>query len=102
VTGLAHEQAEWAHAKDIHAGLIEPHSVSRTCCPKCLSGNDGAVLQRQRQVGQIESRHTGPTEGRPLILLSAGADLAHERILAGLQGWGYSPGKDIESSPWQV
>jgi LysR family hca operon transcriptional activator len=97
VTGFAHEQAEWAMRSDIHAGLIElPIRYRGLAVLSVFREPMVLVLQRTDKLGRSKAVTPAQLKGRPLILLSAGADLAHERILAGLQGWGYRPEKIFE------
>jgi DNA-binding transcriptional LysR family regulator len=97
VTGLAHEQAEWAMQSDIHAGLIELPIRYRGLAVLGVS-REPMLLVFSRNNKLRGSRTVTPAQLKkhPLILLSADADLAHDKILAGIESWGFRPGKVIE------
>jgi LysR family hca operon transcriptional activator len=97
VTGLAREQAEWAMRSDIHAGLIElPIRYRGLAILSIFREPMVLVLPRNDQVGKSKVVTPAQLKKRPLILLSNGVDLAHDKILAGLESWGYRPEKILE------
>jgi len=97
VTGLAQEQAEWAMRSDIHAGLIElPIRYRGLAILSVFREPMVLVFPLNDKLGGSKAVTPAQLKGRRLILLSAGADLAHDRILAGLETWGYRPERVLE------
>jgi DNA-binding transcriptional LysR family regulator len=97
VTGLAREQAEWAMRSDIHAGLIELPIRYRGLAVLGISREPIVlVLPRNDKLAKSKAVTPAQLKERRLILLSAGADLAHDRILASLETWGYRPERMLE------
>ena len=97
VAGSALEQAEWAMRSDIHAGLIELPIRYRGLAVLGIFREPMVLgFPRNDKVGKSKAVTPAQLKGRQLILLSAGADLAHDRILASLETWGYRPEKVLE------
>jgi LysR family hca operon transcriptional activator len=97
VTGLAHEQAEWAMRSDIHAGLIElPIRYRGLAVLGIFREPMVLVFPRNDKLGKSKAVTPAQLKERRLILLSVGADLAHDRILANLETWGYRPERVLE------
>jgi len=92
VTGSAREQAEWAIRSDIHAGLIElPIRYRGLAVLGIFRESMVLAFPRNDKLSKSKAVTPGQLKERRLILLSAGADLAHDRILASLETWGYCP-----------
>ena len=97
VTGTSLEQAEWAMRSDIHAGLIElPIRYRGLAILIVFREPMVLVFPRADEMATSKVVTRAQLKGRRLILLSAGADLAHDRILAGLETWGYRPERVLE------
>ena len=97
VTGLAREQAEWAMRSDIHAGLIElPIRYRGLAVLSIFREPMALVFPRNDKLGKSKAVTPAQLRERRLILLSAGADLAHDRILASLETWGYRSERVLE------
>ena len=94
VSGFARDQAESIMRSDLHAGLVERPiryrglailSVLRESIALAVS-RDGGLASRKPVVPEELTQH-------PLVLVSDQADLAHDKILSGIQDWGYRPEK---------
>jgi len=97
VTGLAREEAEWVMRSDIHAGLIElPIRYRGLAILSIFREPMVLVFPRNDQVGKSKAVTPAQLKKRRLILLSNGVDLAHDKILAGLESWGYRHEKILE------
>jgi LysR family hca operon transcriptional activator len=97
VTGLAREQAEWAMRSDIHAGLIElPIRYRGLAILSIFREPMVLVFPRNDKLGRSKAVTPTQLKKRRLIVLSSGADLAHDKILAGLATWGFRPEKVLE------
>ena len=97
VTGSAYEQAEWVMRSDIHAGLIElPIRYRGLSILGIFREPMMLVLSRDDKLGRSKAVTPAQLRKHSLILLSAGADLAHDKILAGLESWGFHPEKIVE------
>ncbi len=97
VAGLASEQAEWAMRSDIHGGLIElPIRYRGIAVLNVFRESSILAFQRNDKMATLKTITPTHLKGRRLILLSATADLAHDKILAGLETWGYRPEKVLE------
>jgi len=97
VAGSALEQAEWAMRSDIHAGLIElPIRYRGLAILAIFREPMVLVFPRNDKLGKSKAVTPAQLKKRRLILLSAGADLAHNKILAGLESWGYRPETVLE------
>jgi DNA-binding transcriptional LysR family regulator len=94
VAGLAREQAEAVMRRDLHAGLIELPIKYRGLAILTVV-REPIVLTVSRHDALASRKTILPEEliRRPLVLLSDGADLAHDKILLGVQSWGYRPAK---------
>jgi DNA-binding transcriptional LysR family regulator len=97
VTGLASEQVEWVMRSDLHAGLIELPIRCRGLAILNVSREPLLLaFQRDDKLASAKSILPRQLKNRRLVLLSSGADLAHDKILAGLQAWGYRPEKTLD------
>ena len=94
VSGFARDQAEALMRSDLHAGLIElPIRYRGLAILSVLRESIALAVSRD---DSLASRKTVVPEEliqRPLVLLSDEADLAHDKILIGIQDWGYRPEK---------
>jgi DNA-binding transcriptional LysR family regulator len=54
------------------------------------------AFQRDDKLAAAKSILPRQLKSRRLVLLSSAADLAHDKILAGLQAWGYRPEKTLD------
>lgn len=96
-TGLASVQAEWALRSDIHGALIElPIRCRGIAVLNVIRELSVLVFRRDDKLSTLRTIAPTHLKGRHLILLSAAADLAHDKILAGLETWGYRPEKVLE------
>src|SRR5260370_40684374 len=77
---------------DTHAGLIELPiryrglAVLTVCREPVL-----LAIRRNDKLASAKAIVPEELKNRTLVLLCDSADLAHDRILVGLQGWGYRP-----------
>ena len=94
VSAFASQQAEWVMRSDLHAGLIELPiryrglavlSVFREPVLLAISRNDKLAWTMEIAPEQLKDRR--------LILLADAADRAHDKILGGIQTWGFRPEK---------
>ncbi len=94
VSAFASQQAEWVMRSDLHAGLIELPiryrglavlSVFREPVLLAISRNDKLAWTMEIAPEQLKDRR--------LILLADAADRAHDKILDGIQTWGFRPEK---------
>ncbi len=94
VSAFASQQAEWVMRSDLHAGLIELPiryrglavlSVFRESVLLAISRNDRLAWTKEIAPEQLKDRR--------LILLADAADRAHDKILGGIQTWGFRPEK---------
>jgi len=94
VSAFASQQAEWVMRSDLHAGLIELPiryrglavlSVFREPVRLAISRNDRLAWTKEIAPEQLKDRR--------LILLADAADRAHDKILDGIQTWGFRPEK---------
>jgi DNA-binding transcriptional LysR family regulator len=94
VSAFATQQAEWVMRSDLHAGLIELPiryrglavlSVFREPVLLAISRNDKLAWTKEIAPEQLKDRR--------LILLADAADRAHDKILGGIQTWGFCPEK---------
>jgi DNA-binding transcriptional LysR family regulator len=94
VSAFASQQAEWVMRSDLHAGLIELPiryrglavlNVFREPVLLAISRNDKLAWAKEIAPEQLKDRR--------LILLADGADRAHDKILGGIQTWGFRPEK---------
>jgi len=97
VSASASQQAEWVMRCDLHAGLIElpiGHrglavlSLFREPMLLAISRNDRLASAKQLAPDQLKDRR--------LVLLARATDRAHDKILAGVQAWGYRPTKILD------
>src|SRR5256885_678284 len=89
VSGFASQHAEWVMRSDLHAGLIELPIRYRGLA--VLAVFREPVLLAVRRNDKLASAKTILPEelkDRTLVLLSDTPNLARDRILVGLQGWG--------------
>jgi DNA-binding transcriptional LysR family regulator len=94
VSGFARDQAESIMRSDLHAGLVELPIRYRGLAT--LSVFRESIALAVSRYDCLASRKTIVPEElmqRPLVLLSDQADLAHDKILIGMQEWGYRPEK---------
>jgi LysR family hca operon transcriptional activator len=97
VAGPALEQAEWAMRSDIHAGLIElPIRYRGLAVLGIFREPMVLVLPRDDKLAISKTVTPAQLKGRRLILISASADLAHDKILMDLENWGYRPERVVE------
>lgn len=90
VSAFAREQAESVMRSDLHAALVElpiPHrglailGLTREHIELAIARNDFLASRTTLLPKELIER--------PLVLLSNQADLAHDKILAAIQNWGY-------------
>lgn len=97
VTGLASEHAEWVMRSDLHAGLIELPIRCRGLAVLNVSREPLLLaFQQDDKLATAKSILPRQLKSRRLVLLSPAADLAHDKILAGLQAWGCRPEKTLD------
>lgn len=96
VNGFANEHAEWVMRSDLHAGLIELPIRYRGLAVLAVF-REPVLLAIRRNDKLASPKAIVPEElkDRTLVLLSDTTDLAHDRILVGLQSWGYRPEKTL-------
>jgi DNA-binding transcriptional LysR family regulator len=97
VSAFASQQAEWVMRSELHAGLMElpisyrglaALSVFREPVLLAISRNDRLVSAKDIAPEQLKDRR--------LVLLAHAADRAHDKILAGVQSWGYRPQRILD------
>ena len=97
VTGLAADHAESVMRSDLHAGLIELPIRCRGLAVINISREPLLLaLPRHDKLARLKSIAPRQLKNQRLVLLSQAADLAHDKILAGLQAWGYRPEKTLD------
>lgn len=97
VSGLASEHAEWVMRSDLHAGLIELPIRCRGLAVLSVSREPLLlVLPPHDRLATVKSIAPRQLKNQRLVLLSSAADLAHDKILAGLQAWGYRPERTVD------
>jgi LysR family hca operon transcriptional activator len=97
VTGLAADHAEWIMRSDLHAGLIELPIRFRGLAVINISREPLLLaLPRHDKLASVKSIVPRQLKNQRLVLLSQAADLAHDKILAGLQAWGYRPERTLD------
>ena len=97
VSGLASEHAEWVMRSDLHAGLIELPIRCRGLAVLSVSWEPLLlVLPPHDRLATVKSIAPRQLKNQRLVLLSSAADLAHDKILAGLQAWGYRPERTVD------
>lgn len=97
VAGSTIELAEWAMRSDIHAGLIELPIRYRGLAVLAIFREPMVLLfSRNDKLGKLKGLTPAQLKQRRLIILSSGADLAHDRIITGLETWGYHPERVLE------
>jgi DNA-binding transcriptional LysR family regulator len=90
VAGSTIEQAEWAMRSHIHGGLIElPIRYRGLAVLAVFREPMVLVFPRNDKLGKSKTLTPAQLKQRRLIILSPGTDLAHDRILRGLETWGY-------------
>jgi DNA-binding transcriptional LysR family regulator len=96
VSGSANQHAEWVMRSDVHAGLIElPIRYRGLAVLAAFREPALLAVRRNDKLASAKSILLEELKDRTLVLLSETADLARDRILVGLQGWGYRPEKII-------
>src|SRR5713101_5989974 len=94
VSAFAGQQAEWVMRSDLHAGLIElPIRYRGLAVLSVFREPVLLAISRNDKLASAKSILPEELKDRTLVLLSDTADLARDRILVGLQGWGYRPEK---------
>jgi DNA-binding transcriptional LysR family regulator len=99
VTGSAAALVEDTMQSDLHAALIElPVRCRGLAVLNVFREPLLLVIKRNDKLGV--GRRIAPRQlrNRPLVLLSSAADLAHDKILANFQAWGYRPERTLEVS----
>lgn len=92
VSGSANQHAEWVMRSDLHAGLIElPIRYRGLAVLAIFRESVLLAVRRNDKFAPAKSILSEDLKDRTLILLSDTADLARDRILVGLRGWGYTP-----------
>ena len=82
---------------DLHAGLIELPIRCRGLAVLSVSREPLLLaLPRDDKLATAKSIAPRQLKNQRLVLLSSAADLAHDKILAGLQAWGYRPERTVD------
>lgn len=92
VSGFGNQHAEWVMRSDLHAGLIELPVRYRGLAVLGVYREPVLIaIRRNDKLASVKAIVPEELKGRTLVLVSDTADLARDRILVGLQGWGYRP-----------
>lgn len=97
VSNFARQQADGVMRSDLHASLIElPIRYRGLAIMNVFRESLILALPRNDKLASTKRIIPAQLNPRQLILLSPSADLARDRILAGLRTWGYRPEKIID------
>jgi len=94
VSGWANQHADWVMRSDLHAALIELPIRHRSLAVLGMF-REPLLLAVRRNDKLAFAKTVVPEQlkDRTLVLVSDAADLARDRTLVALQGWGYRPEK---------
>jgi DNA-binding transcriptional LysR family regulator len=94
VPGLARDQADAIMRRELHAGLIELPIKNRGMAVLTLIREPIVlIVSRDDTLACRKTILPGELVRRPLVLLSDDVDVGHDKILLGVQSWGYEPEK---------
>jgi LysR family hca operon transcriptional activator len=97
VSASATQQAEWVMRNDLHAGLMElPINYRGLAVLNVFREPVLLAISRNDSLASAEEIAAEQLNGRRLVLLAHAADRAHDKILAGVQAWGYRPTKILD------
>jgi len=99
VSGFANQHAEGVMRSDLHAALIElPIRYRGLAVLTVFRELVLLAVRRNDKLASAKSILPKELKDRTLVLVSDTGDLPRDRILVGLQGWGYQPEKILNVS----